>query len=117
MMEDSWHLADIWNADSELVPGKYPMLLLGNDTHSNYWDNDFWIIRVKYLKLRNLEFGYTFPQKWMHRAHIQSLRLYVGGQNLFSVSNLPDMDPELSNSSGIACPNPRVFNIGVNLKF
>ena len=117
MMEDSWHLADIWDAESELIPGKYPMLLLGNDTHSNYWDNDFWIIRVKYLKLRNFEFGYTFPEKWMRKAHIKSLRLYIGGQNLFTISNLPDMDPELSNSSGIACPNTRVINVGLNLKF
>lgn len=117
MMEDSWHLANIWDADSELIPGKYPMLLLGNDNHSNYWDNDFWIIKVRYLKLRNFELGYTFPQKWMNKAKIQSLRLYIGGQNLFTISNMPDMDPELSNSSGIACPNTRFFNIGINLKF
>ncbi len=117
MMEDSWHLADIWDADSELIPGKYPMLLLGNDTHSNYWDNDFWIIRVKYIKLRNFEFGYTFPEKWMKKAKIQSLRLYIGGQNLLTFSNLPDMDPELTNSNGLGFPNTRVFNIGINIKF
>ena len=35
-------LSDIWDADSELIPGKYPMLLIGNSSHSNYWNSTFW---------------------------------------------------------------------------
>ena len=41
-MEDTWRLSDIWDADSELIPGKYPMLLIGNSSHSNYWNSTFW---------------------------------------------------------------------------
>lgn len=40
-MENTWKLVDIFDANSELIPGKYPMLLLGNQNHSNYWNSTF----------------------------------------------------------------------------
>ncbi|SCM57918.1 putative protein {ECO:0000313/EMBL:CEA16138,1} [Petrimonas mucosa] len=49
-MENTWRLSDIWDADSELIPGKYPMLLIGNSNHSNYWNSTFWKKNVRYLK-------------------------------------------------------------------
>lgn len=116
-MEDTWRLSNIWDADSELIPGKYPTLLIGNSGHSNYWTSDFWNYNVRYIKLRNLEFGYTVPKHILSRAGINDLRLYISGQNLFSISNLPGMDPEISSSSGLQYPTTRVFNIGLNLKF
>lgn len=63
-MEDTWHLADIWDANSKLIPGKYPMLLIGNSSHNNYrWDSTFWTHNTVYMKLRNFEFGYTIQKK------------------------------------------------------
>ena len=85
-MEDTWRLSDIFDANSEMIPGKYPTLLIGNNAnnHSNYWDSSFWKYNVRYLKLRNLEFGYTFPKEWLQKCRINSLRLYLAGQNLFN---------------------------------
>ena len=117
-MEDTWRLADIFDANSELIPGKYPTLLIGNNAnnHSNYWDSSFWKYNVHYLKLRNLEFGYTLPKDWLQRFRITSLRLYLAGQNLFTFTNVP-IDPEVSAGNGTAYPSMRIINLGLTLKF
>ena len=116
-LEDCWTLSDIWDANSELVPGKYPMPLIGNTSHSNYWNSDFWFVNVNYIKLRNFEFGYTFPRKWLNWAKISSLRIYIAGTNIFTITNKPGFDPEGTTESGLQYPTTRVVNIGFNLKF
>ncbi|MDR0422384.1 MAG: TonB-dependent receptor [Proteiniphilum sp.] len=116
-MEDTWRLADIWNADSELIPGKYPMLLIGNSGHSNYWNSTFWKKNVKYIKMRNLEFGYTIPQSVARRASVSEMRLYLAGQNLFGLTNLIGVDPEINETNGLAYPTMRIINVGLTVKF
>lgn len=116
-MEDTWRLSDIFDPNSELIPGKYPMLLLGNSNHSNYWNSDFWKKNVTYVKLRNLEFGYSLPKSLLQKVNIQRIRLYFSGQNLLTVSNLKGVDPEINASNGLVYPTTRIFNFGVNLTF
>ena len=116
-MEDTWHLADIWDADSELIKGTYPMLLIGNSSHSNYWNSTFWKKNVKYVKLRNLEFGYTLPKHIIQKVLISDLRFYVAGTNLFTITNIKGVDPESDQTNGLGYPTTRVINIGMNLKF
>lgn len=117
MLEDTWTLADIWDANSELIPGKYPMPLIGNSSHSNYWDSDFWIQRVRYIKLKNFEIGYTLPQLWLEKAWMKDCRIYLSAQNLFTISNIPGTDPEVIKDSGLVTPTTRTINIGLNVKF
>lgn len=117
LMSDTWRLADIWDANSELIPGKYPTLIEGNSSHSNYWASDFWLHKVNYVKLRNLEFGYTLPKRWVEKAQISDVRIYLAGQNLFTITNIPGVDPEGLKTSGLSYPTTRVINIGLNIKF
>lgn len=117
VFKDAWHLADIWDADSQLIPGKYPLIRLNNEETSAYDKSTFWLHNVKYIKLRNLEFGYTLPKRIVAKAGISNLRLYVSGTNLFSISNIPFMDPECIDSNGLDYPTMRVVNLGINLKF
>ena len=84
-MEDTWRLSDIWDADSELIPGKYPMLLIGNSSHSNYWNSTFRKKNVRYVKLRNLELGYTLPKHIVEKALISDLRFLCGGDQLVDI--------------------------------
>lgn len=116
-MEDTWHLADIMDPNSALIPGKYPTLLIGNAGHSNYWKSDFWMHNVRYMKLRNLEFGYSLPKTLLAKAFISDLRLYVSGQNLLTLTNTHGIDPEIENSAGLAYPTTRIINLGLTLKF
>ena len=93
------------------------MLLIGNSSHSNYWNSTFWKKNVTYAKLRNLELGYTLPKSLTEKAYISHLRFYVAGTNLFTISNAPGIDPESNEGNGLGYPTTRVINIGVNLKF
>lgn len=117
LMENQWKLSDITDPNSPLIPGKYPTLLVGNSDHSNYWNSTFWKKNVKYLKMRNIEIGYTLPKAWLETAHITDTRIYVSGQNLFCIDNLDGVDPEIKEHSGLQYPTTRVFTLGINLKF
>jgi TonB-linked SusC/RagA family outer membrane protein len=116
-MDDTWRLADIWDAESQLIPGKYPMLLIGNSAHSNYWRSTFWMHNLRYIKLRNIELGYTVPKQLVNRAGISDMRLYVGGSNIFTLTNIKGVDPESDQTNGLGYPTMRVINVGINLKF
>ena len=117
VLKDAWHLSDIWDANSPLIPGKYPMVRLNTDETSAYDKSSYWLHNVTYLKLRNLEVGYTFPKTWLNRTGISNLRLFVSGTNLLTLSNLSVMDPECASDNGLDYPPMRVINIGVNIKF
>jgi TonB-linked SusC/RagA family outer membrane protein len=116
MMSNQWHLSDLGDPDSELIPGKYPTLLVGNNGHSNYWSSDFWTVNGRYLKLKNLEIGYTFPSRWVNKAGMSKFRVSVSGQNLFSLDNFNEIDPEITRGDGLNYPTNRVFSIGVNIE-
>jgi TonB-linked SusC/RagA family outer membrane protein len=116
-MDDTWRLADIWDAGSQLIPGTYPMLLIGNSSHSNYWRSTFWMHNVRYIKLRNIELGYTVPKRLVNKAGISDVRVYVGGSNIFTLTNIKGVDPESDQSNGLGYPTMRVINVGINLKF
>lgn len=117
VFEDAWHLADVWDPNSEIIPGKYPMVRLNQQDHSNYWGSTFWKHNVTYVKLRNFEFGYNLPKDWLNKAKISSVRVYVSGQNLFAISNVQGVDPEQQDQNGLGFPTMRMYNLGLNLQF
>ncbi|WP_201288627.1 SusC/RagA family TonB-linked outer membrane protein [Sphingobacterium composti] len=118
-MENQWMLSDITDPNSELIPGKFPTLLRGNQNHSNYWHSDFWLMNVTYLKLRNLQIGYSLPKSLIDRWGMKNVRIYSMMQNVFSIDNLGKMeiDPEITAESGVQYPTNRVINVGLNLTF
>ncbi len=115
--DDAWKLSDIWDANSELIPGKYPMLLIGNSAHSNYWNSDFWKQNIRYIKLRNVDFGYSLPKHILEPLSITGVRVYFSGQNLLTWTNLIGVDPEADQDNGLGYPTMRIFNFGVNVRF
>lgn len=50
----------------------------------------------KYLRLKNLQIGYTFPKTWSRKVGMEKARIYVNGQNLLTFSNNSFIDPESS---------------------
>lgn len=79
--------------------------------------NDFFIQNRSFLRLKNIELGYTLPQKFMSKVGVKSLRFYVSGQNLFVWDNLriTHVDPEQNNSYGY--PITKNVTLGVNINF
>ncbi len=79
--------------------------------------NNFFYVNASYLRLRNVELGYTFPHSWVSRIGVQKVRIYANGQNLYTWSKLPvgGIDPELQTA--YTYPIQRIFNFGVNVTF
>jgi hypothetical protein len=86
---------------------------------NNTSGSDFWIRNTSYLRLKNASFGYTIPSRITQAIKIKNIRLYVGGQNLITFSNLKFMDPETSYSvtDGTAYPNMKSYTFGANITF
>lgn len=110
-----------WNSERFSQGEKITMPRLSNDggNSPNSAASDFWLRNANYLRIKNVEVGYSFPNKWISKVGISSLRAYVNGNNLFTFTKLKNFDPEYSGttSRGEAYPLLKVFNFGVNLKF
>ncbi|MGM9802858.1 MAG: SusC/RagA family TonB-linked outer membrane protein [Muribaculaceae bacterium] len=102
------------DACSESNPNaSYPRLTLSNtsnDYDSRY--NSFWLRTADYLKIQNVQIGYTIPKSLLQRVNIKYLRLYVSGQNLATITGYDGFDPE-----GGWYPLSRTFSFGFNLQF
>ena len=97
---------------------KYPRLSVSHATAQNYYNSTIWVKDASYLRLKNVEIGYEFPKRLISKLRLSSLRVYLSGQNLFTVDGLDGIiDPENKTGEMINYPQQRVFNIGVNLKF
>lgn len=93
------------------------------------YKNDRYLQNIRYLRLKNLTVGYTFPKKWTRVAGIEKLRLYFTAENLAYWSPLKDnckyIDPEAAfeqNSDNahwdmLAYPWPKTFTFGIDLQF
>ena len=75
---------------------------------------------ASFLRLKNIELGYTIPQKVFGslRIPVKGLRLYIGGYNLLTISSLTEIDPETSDGAGSSSyPQMRIYNAGAKLTF
>lgn len=116
---DRWHRADIFDPNSQWIPGKYPANRYDmKHGHSNYGPNStFWLHNVKMFRARTIELGYSIPQSVLQRVKMQRARVYVNTYNLFSIDNLREfsVDPELVDDNGLQFPQNTVLNVGINL--
>ena len=119
VLKNSWKLKDITDESKGYIPGYFPMAVEGRTDHSNYWASDYWMVNVAYAKLRNCEFGYTLPLKASSWAGMSKARIYLFGQNLFSIDNLGlyEVDPEIAETNSIVYPTNRVFGVGAKITF
>lgn len=85
-----------------------------------YWisqRNTFWYRSTDYLRLKNIQLGYTVPSNVVERAGMTGARIYVNAINLFTIDTFNVYDPETDNQDGTVYPQKRTFNLGVNLNF
>lgn len=79
----------------------------------------FWLQRADYLRLKNLEIGYTMNYPWLQRARIKSIRAYLQGTNLITFTGVKNFDPEKSSGdvSNRVYPNIKAYSVGVTVNF
>jgi hypothetical protein len=112
-----------WERYTQGLPIKYPRLAgatgEGNSSHL-YSSSTYWYADATYLRLKNMEIGYTFTKSFLSRFGLSSFRLYFNGSNLLTWCDLlPGIDPEFANGEVNAEPYPvsRIYNLGIKLNF
>ena len=97
----------------------YPRLTMGAESANNAAKSDFWIQDAKYLRLKNAQIGYTFPQQWMKKLYVKNLRIFASVQNPLTFTKMKGgWDPEYTgDGSGRSYPVARVYSFGLNVKF
>jgi TonB-linked SusC/RagA family outer membrane protein len=125
-------LYDSWTPDNHNA--KLP-LVTSNDATSGQVPIDYYIEPGGYLRMRNLQLGYTLPNQIMSRFGIDRVRVYVQAQNLFTITNYTGLDPEITTNNtgrndytrrfadrnlGVDVgnyPTPKAFLFGLNVGF
>ena len=122
------HQLDYWRPDN--TDAKYSRLV--NKASPSYTNNfsygsDRNIYNGAYLRLKNVQLGYTLPTKWTKKLGIQKLRFYVNGQNLLTFSHNSFIDPESSEfgnsmnasgaNSGRNYPTLQYYGGGLEIEF
>lgn len=79
----------------------------------------FYIENASYLRLKNVEVGYTLPRTLLQRIRLNGIRVFVSGQNLITFTKMNNFDPEraVSNSAARNAPLYKVITGGLNLSF
>lgn len=114
----SWMLGR-WTGEG--TSNRIPRFVRGDNV--NWQSSDLYVYDGSYLRLKNIQLGYTLPQHLTKKVFISSLRLYVAAENLFTFTKYHGFDPEISSggtSLGIdygVYPQARTWTIGANLSF
>jgi len=135
---DRWHTQNSTDGNGNIIyanpfdpatvwiPGKYPAgrpYNYDNTTDSGQtYPIDVWRPMANYLRLKNIELGYTVPQKALKKAGIENVRIFVNGTNLllFCKKELKQADPEKQEgdwNANLSYPIMKQVNFGINLNF
>ncbi|MFZ5430156.1 MAG: SusC/RagA family TonB-linked outer membrane protein [Bacteroidota bacterium] len=94
----------------------YP-LLHPAENPNNHQKTTRWLFSRNYLRLKNVEIGYTIPSKLTNRVGISSSRLFVSGNNLLTFDKMMNWDPESGSENGNQYPQLRLWNFGISVNF
>ena len=116
--------ADLVNAWSPNNTGSNIPRNVSTDPNSNIRPSDYFLEDGSYLRLRNLQIGYTLPSDLVSKASLSRARIYVSAYNILTITNYSGFDPGISNSGlftrGVDrgfYPLTKSFVLGVNLGF
>jgi TonB-linked SusC/RagA family outer membrane protein len=107
---------DRWTVDNPSQDVFYPRLDYGTNANNNQ-ASTWWLKDMSFLRLKNLELGYSLPSKITDRIRMSGIRVYVRGTNLLTFSSFKLWDPELKSTTGAAYPAMKSASFGVEFKF
>jgi hypothetical protein len=112
-----WQLEDYWTPQNK--DARFSRFEDGLNRVNNFRVNSRYIFDASYFRVRNITLGYTLPNQLTSKIGIASFRIFISGQNLFTVSNLPKgIDPLIPfNTSGNFYPVTAVYTGGLSLNF
>ena len=100
------------------VDAYYPRPLFNNKNHQT---QTRYLQNAAYMRLKNLQLGYTLPKSLVSKIGLQNLRVYVSGENLLTITSLEKViDPELAGygwQGGMSYPLSRTYSFGLSVNF
>ena len=115
-----WQADGAWTTANPDRNAIYPQIKDGGVNMSEFPPSTFWNKSASFLRLKNLQLGYTIPKSLTHRLGINSLRIFYSGQNLFTVNHFYEgWDPEMyqsNNDQPSFYPITAVHTFGLNIK-
>ena len=114
--DNRWISSDISGTkETENPNAPYPRLSYGYNLN-NQQSSSFWLRNGRFLRLKNLDIGYTLPKPMVNTIHLESVRIYISGQNLITWSPFKLWDPELDSSQrGQIYPITRSLTAGIQI--
>jgi hypothetical protein len=114
------YVIDRWTGEGST--NEHPRLTTG-PTNNNLF-SDYYVEDGSFVRLRNLQFGYTLPSTLLRKIHVESLRVYVAANNLITLTRYMGFDPDLGSSSVLSAgvdygmyPQARSLMSGLQIKF
>jgi TonB-linked SusC/RagA family outer membrane protein len=112
------HAMDYWNPGNTDAYFARPYLTAENNKNQQLQTR--YLQDASYIRLKNLQVGYTLPGRWSSKIRLERLRVYVGGENLLTSSDMIAFDPEANvraSGANLVYPLSRSFNTGLSLTF
>lgn len=106
-----YHLTETWTEDNPNA--RYPRIKFATTNDNNRKASTFWIQDCNFMRLKMLNVGYAFPAAMLKHIGLSTASIAVQASNLFTISNLEDMDPE----SLRGYPIQRSYGVTLNLGF
>ncbi len=110
-----------WATESVWQPGNLTATLpdLRSSSAINIETSDFWIDDASYLRLKNVELGFSLPQKISGKLKMSKLRFYANAQNILTITNIKNIDPEklASDTQSNSYPQTKTVTLGLNATF
>jgi hypothetical protein len=108
--------------ENRYTPGsmtsKYPWLpTLSTESEPSGLHSTFWMRNASYARLKTLELSYTLPADFLSKVKISSMRIYLNGNNLFTIDKLKWVDPENIQQDASFYPQSKIYNLGLNISF
>lgn len=113
---NEWH-KEAWSQErfDKGLKITYPRLDPGSN--ASKLPSDFWFVDGSYIRLKNIEFGYTLPAKISNRIKASSVRFYVNGLNLLTFDKYPVKYQDPEQNSAVIYPIFKDYNVGINVTF
>ena len=116
-----WQADNCWTTDNPNKWAEYPRVETLNMGHTNIQTSDYWVRDASFLRLKNLQVGYSLPRHIIGKVGLTQCRIYFSGQNLCTWKKFyKGWDPENEIATGDApyfYPLTRILSFGLNLKF
>jgi len=113
-----WQMDERWTPENQDRNAGYPRLeIISNSGTPNTLSSSFWTVEASYVKIKNIQVGYSLSQSFLNQIHLAKARLYLSVDNLVNWNSYrKGWDPEI-NSNGSFYPILATYTAGLNLSF